>query len=121
MTDPTSAESSPRPLGKIVILGILGLGIGAFFYFDLGQYISLEALKANRDDLLAYTNENFVAAVVLYVAIVLHSGRFESESFHVGCASHPDEYLIDHEFVLLTMDIVMQDFFLSARFDGGDP
>ena len=72
MTD--SAESS-SPLGKIIILGILGLGLGAFFYFDVGQYFSLEALKANRDDLLAYTNANFTAAVILYVAVyILQTG-----------------------------------------------
>ena len=72
MTD--SAESS-SPLVKIVILGILGLGLGAFFYFDVGQYFSLEALKANRDDLLAYTNANFAVAVILYVAMyILQTG-----------------------------------------------
>ena len=72
MTD--SAESS-SPLVKIVILGILGLGLGAFFYFDVGQYFSLEALKANRDDLLAYTNANFAVAVILYVSIyILQTG-----------------------------------------------
>lgn len=74
MTDSTSTESSP--LGKIVILGILGLGIGVFFYFDLGQYISLEAVKANRDDLLAYTNANFTAAVMLYVAVYILQTAF---------------------------------------------
>ena len=73
MTD--SAESS-SPLGKIVILGILGLGLGAFFYFDVGQYFSLEALKANRDDLLAYTNANFTAAVILYVAVYILQTAF---------------------------------------------
>ena len=72
MTD--SGESS-SPLGKLAILGILGLGIGAFFYFDVGHYVSLEALKANRDDLLAYTNANFTAAVILYVAVyILQTG-----------------------------------------------
>ena len=73
MTD--SAESS-SPLVKIVILGILGLGLGAFFYFDVGQYFSLEALKANRDDLLAYTNANFTAAVILYVALYILQTAF---------------------------------------------
>lgn len=73
MTD--SAESS-SPLGKILILVILGLGLGAFFYFDLGRYFSLEALKANRDDLLAYTNANFTAAVVLYVAVYILQTAF---------------------------------------------
>ena len=74
MTD--SAEFSPRSLGKIVILGILGLGLGAFFYFDVGQYFSLEALKANRDDLLAYANANFTAAVILYVAVYILQTAF---------------------------------------------
>ena len=73
MTD--SAESSSS-LGKIIILGVLGLGLGAFFYFDVGQYFSLEALKANRDDLLAYTNANFTAAVVLYVAVYVLQTAF---------------------------------------------
>ena len=73
MTD--SAESS-SPIGKTVILVILGLGLGAFFYFDLGRYVSLEALKANRDDLLAYTNANFTAAVLLYVAIYILQTAF---------------------------------------------
>ena len=74
MTDP--ATPSPRSLGKLVILGILGLGIGAFFYFDLGQYFSLEALKANRDNLLAYTNANFTTAVLLYVAVYILQTAF---------------------------------------------
>ena len=75
MTDSTSAESSTRSLGKLVILGVLGLGLGAFFYFGVGQYFSLDTLKANRDDLLAYTNANFTVAVTLYVACyILQTG-----------------------------------------------
>jgi hypothetical protein len=31
---------------------ILIAAVAAFFYFDLGRYLSLEALKANRDRLL---------------------------------------------------------------------
>ncbi len=71
MANSTTAESSSTPIGKIVILAILGLGIGAFFYFDLGQYFSLEGLKANRDSLLAYTNANFATAVTLFVALYI--------------------------------------------------
>jgi len=59
-----------------VILGILGLGIGAFFYFDLGRYVSLEALKANRDHLLEFTNANFTTAVVLYIAVYILQTAF---------------------------------------------
>ena len=70
-----STESSPSSFGKIVILGILGLGLGTFFYFDVGHYVSLETLKANRDELLAYKNANLTAAVALYVALyILQTG-----------------------------------------------
>ncbi len=75
MTNSPSAESSLTTLGKIVILGILGLWLGAFFYFDIGHYFSLEALKANRDSLRAYTNANLTTAVILYVAFyILQTG-----------------------------------------------
>jgi uncharacterized membrane protein YdjX (TVP38/TMEM64 family) len=71
MTDPTTAKSPSTPIGKIVILAILGLGIGAFLYFDLGQYFSLEALKANRDSLLTYTSANFATAVALFIGVYI--------------------------------------------------
>ena len=68
MSDSASPQSSP-PLVRIVILVILGIGVGAFFFFDLGRYVSLETLKANRDSLQAYTNENGVAAAAVFILI----------------------------------------------------
>ena len=53
--------------GKIVVLLALATAIGAFFYFDLGHYLSLDALKENRDRLLAFTEANYVAAVALFI------------------------------------------------------
>ena len=38
-----------------------------FFLLDLGRYLSLEALKANRDHLLAFTEANYPTAVVLFI------------------------------------------------------
>lgn len=61
---------------KPIIIAILILGIGAFFYFDLGHYFSLETLKANRDGLLAYTDANYAAAVALFIAIYLAQTAF---------------------------------------------
>lgn len=68
MTDSTSSSApASESSGKIVIAAILGLAIGAFFYFDLGHYLTLDALKANRDRLLAFTDANFAAAVGIFI------------------------------------------------------
>ena len=70
------ADQSSSPLGKIVIALLLATGIGAFFYFDLGQYLSLESLKANRDTLLAYTEANFTTAVALFIGVYIIQTAF---------------------------------------------
>ena len=61
------SESSSSNLGKISIAVGIALAIGAFFYFDLGQFLSLTALKENRDSLLAFTEANFAAAVGIFI------------------------------------------------------
>ena len=68
-TVPTSVPASSSNRGKIVILLLFAAAIGAFFYFDLGRYLSLEALKSNRDALLAFADQHFASAVALYIAI----------------------------------------------------
>lgn len=69
MTTPISdaSQSSSSSTGKISIAIVIGLAIGAFFYFDLGRFLSLTALKENRDNLLAFTEANFAAAVGIFV------------------------------------------------------
>lgn len=61
------SESSSSNLGKISIAVGIALAIGAFIYFDLGRFLSLTALKENRDNLLAFTEANFVAAVGIFI------------------------------------------------------
>ena len=41
--------------GKIAVILAIGVAVAAFFYFDLGRFLSLQALKDNRDDLLSFT------------------------------------------------------------------
>lgn len=53
--------------GKIAIAAVIAVAIGAFFYFDLGRFLSLTALKDNRDHLLAFTEANSVEAAALFV------------------------------------------------------
>ena len=76
MALPTTAELSSTTLARIVILTIFALGIGTFVYIDLGLHFSLESLKANRNSLLAYTNEIFATAVTIYVLIYIVQTTF---------------------------------------------
>ncbi len=49
-----------------IMLGVLA-ALGLFFYFDLGRLLSLVALKQNRDQLLAFTEANYAAAVGIFI------------------------------------------------------
>ena len=68
MTNSTSPAPASGVLGKVMLALLLVTGIGAFVYFDLGQYLSLESLKTNRDSLLAYADSNFGMAMALFIA-----------------------------------------------------
>ncbi len=67
----TSVDRSPSAkhggLGKLVLGLLVGLSIAAFFYFNLGHYLSLDGLKSNRDDLLAFTEANYSTSVAIFV------------------------------------------------------
>ncbi len=63
-------------MGKIAIAVVFVLFIGAFWYFDLGQYLSLETVKANRDKLLDFTEMNYAAAVGLFLAVYVVQTAF---------------------------------------------
>jgi uncharacterized membrane protein YdjX (TVP38/TMEM64 family) len=73
MAHDISADPSARGMqvGKIATVIVIVCGIGAFFYFDLARWLSLEALKANRDHLLAFTEANYTGAVVLFVGLYI--------------------------------------------------
>ena len=58
---------------RLVLAGIVVLAIGAFFYFDLARFLSLAALKENRDRLLSFTQTHYAGAaglfIVTYIAV----------------------------------------------------
>ena len=62
-TEPVTGSN----FGKILIALIIAGALGAFFYFDLGRFLSLNTLKENRDHLLAFTEANHAAAVGLFI------------------------------------------------------
>ena len=63
----TQTVRSTSHRGKVVVALLLAAAIGAFFYFDLGRYLSLDSLKANRDSLLAFTEQHYAASVAIFV------------------------------------------------------
>ncbi len=67
---PTSNAHSTAPVqtGKLAVLALFLLGIGLFFFLDLGRFLSLDALKAHRDELLGFTEAHVGVAAILFVA-----------------------------------------------------
>jgi uncharacterized membrane protein YdjX (TVP38/TMEM64 family) len=61
---------------KIALLAIIALVAGAFYYFDLGRYLTLESLKANRAYLIELYAGNVLAFAVAFVAIYVVQTAF---------------------------------------------
>jgi len=62
--------------GKLVVAMLFLVAIGAFYFFDLMAYLSLDVLKANRDNLLAFTEEHYLPAVILFILIYITQTAF---------------------------------------------
>lgn len=65
----TRERSSSLPAGKVFLVALILLAVWAFSVLDLSQYLSFEALKENRERLLAYTQTHYVLAVVLFIVV----------------------------------------------------
>lgn len=64
----TTTSSSQQSHGsKLAVMAGLLAAVALFFYFDLGRFLSLDALKANRDHLLAFTQANYTTAAGLFI------------------------------------------------------
>ena len=60
---------------KLLLMIALAVAVGAYFAFDLGQYLSLDYLKARQAELEAFTGANpFGAAVLFFVVYVVVTG-----------------------------------------------
>ncbi len=57
--------------GKWVILGLIAVGIAAFFIFDLQKYVTLDALKENKAALRQYAQDHYLVTVVLFILIYI--------------------------------------------------
>ena len=62
--------------GKLALFAAIALVIAAFFALDGERYLSLEAVKAHRDALLAFTQAHFVASIVIAFAVYVAATAF---------------------------------------------
>jgi uncharacterized membrane protein YdjX (TVP38/TMEM64 family) len=56
---------------KIVIFIMIVLLIALFFYFNLGRYLTLASLKANRNALVEFYANHRVAMVTIFIAVYI--------------------------------------------------
>ena len=68
---PASEVKSGLSTGKIAMVLAIGVAVAAFFYFDLGRFLSLQGLKDNRDYLLSFTETHSAAAAALFRRLLL--------------------------------------------------
>jgi len=54
---------------KKILLVLIGVGIAAFYFFDIQQYLSFESLKANRDRLNVVYHENAIIFISGFIGI----------------------------------------------------
>ena len=57
--------------GKVAVALVIACAIGAFFFFDLGRFLSLDELNENRDQLLAFTEANYTISVALFILVYI--------------------------------------------------
>lgn len=56
---------------KVILLIFAGLAVGLFFWLDLGRYLTLESLKANRQALLDFYATHTLATVAAFMALYI--------------------------------------------------
>lgn len=56
---------------KIITLLVILVGVALFFWFDLGRYLTLATLKANRQTLLAFHAEHGLLMVLGFMAVYI--------------------------------------------------
>lgn len=58
-----------KKYGKWILVVVVLLFVGAFFYFDLGQHLTLENLKTQKDELLSLYDKSPLLTLGIYFAV----------------------------------------------------
>ena len=74
-----SNQNNPQPPKKhldykrLIPLAIIIIALGLAYYFRLYEYLSYQAIKDNRQALIAWTNEHYILVVLSFMAIYIVS------------------------------------------------
>ncbi len=69
MDDTASPQGTSFSYKRLIPVGVLVLGLVAFFVFDLGRFLSFEALRENRAALLNWVDTYGIVAALIYMLI----------------------------------------------------
>lgn len=58
-----------RHAGRWALLAVAALAVALFYGLDLGRWLTLSAIQAHRDALLAWTQGHYLLAVVLFIVL----------------------------------------------------
>ncbi|NND44508.1 MAG: FAD-dependent oxidoreductase [Xanthomonadales bacterium] len=56
---------------KLIIVGLMAVGIASYFIFDLGQYLSLDAIQSQLESLREYRDNNLALSIAAYFLIYI--------------------------------------------------
>ena len=51
---------------KIAIVILLAAAVGSYMFFDLGQYLTLQFIQSQLDEIQQFRDENFALTVLVY-------------------------------------------------------
>jgi uncharacterized membrane protein YdjX (TVP38/TMEM64 family) len=69
MDDTTAPQGTSFSYKRLIPVGVLVLGLVAFFVFDLDRFLSFEALRENRAALLNWVDTYGIVAALIYMLI----------------------------------------------------
>ncbi len=64
-------EKSKKWIGKAAVVGLIVLGILAFRYFELGQYLSLDYIKSSQEKFQALYQSHRMLVIAAYMGIYI--------------------------------------------------
>lgn len=64
-------EKRREMVNKLVMVGVIALGVVAFRYFDLGQYLTLDYIKSSQEKFQALYQSNRLLVIAVYMGIYI--------------------------------------------------